>query len=243
MALLYATAYAEDLQVCALVKRALEQLGTRAFLSPPTAPYAKPGGLYLGNQRIDVLYRFFPCEYMDGQRNLDAIVNALEAGQVRTLSSFSHIFLQSKVALARAHARARTLPHLERTTLGAHLPETFEFTRVDRDDLLAGRERWVLKRGLGRVGDEVFVGPLYDRHAWSRLVHHITLRQRQGEAWVAQRFVPQTPIATDAGERFLTLGVYLLEGEFVGYFARLTAKSHVSHDAVCVPVFFERGGP
>jgi len=33
------------------------------------------------------------------------------------------------------------------------------------------------------------------------------------------------------------LGVYLLDGRFVGYFARLTSESHVSHDALCLPVF------
>src|SRR5262249_59152095 len=50
------------------------------------------------------------------------------------------------------------------------------------------------------------------------------LRAR-GEAWVAQRFVRQRPIATPWGDRFVTLGVYLLDGEFAGYFARLTPES------------------
>jgi len=29
----------------------------------------------------------------------------------------------------------------------------------------------------------------------------------------------------------------VLDGRFAGYFARVTPQSHVSHDALCVPVF------
>ena len=46
---------------------------------------------------------------------------------------------------------------------------------------------------------------------------------------------------TPWGPRFLTLGVYLLDGKFVGYFARVTPASHVSHDALVLPTFVEGG--
>jgi hypothetical protein len=39
------------------------------------------------------------------------------------------------------------------------------------------------------------------------------------------------------GDRYVTLGAYVLDGRFVGYFARVTPQSHVGHDALCVPVF------
>ena len=44
---------------------------------------------------------------------------------------------------------------------------------------------------------------------------------------------------TPWGPRFLTLGAYLLDGNFVGYFARVTPASHVSHDALVLPTFVE----
>jgi hypothetical protein len=34
----------------------------------------------------------------------------------------------------------------------------------------------------------------------------------------------------------VTLGAYVLDGKFAGYFTRLSQKSHVSHDAIVVPV-------
>ena len=56
---------------------------------------------------------------------------------------------------------------------------------------------------------------------------------------IAQRFVPQAAIPTPRGPRLVTLGVYLLDGAFAGYFARLTPTSHCSHDALVLPVFVQ----
>jgi hypothetical protein len=101
-----------------------------------------------------------------------------------------------------------------------------------------GRREWVVKRAMGRVGDEVFVGPLFDDDRdWASLVDDVRALAGQGEPWVAQRFVPQRPIPTPWGPRLVTLGAYVLDGSFAGYFARITPESHVSHDALCVPVF------
>ena len=52
--------------------------------------------------------------------------------------------------------------------------------------------------------------------------------------------MPQRAVRTPFGDRLVTLGVYVLEGRFVGYFARLTEESHCSHDALCVPVLVDR---
>ena len=51
------------------------------------------------------------------------------------------------------------------------------------------------------------------------------------------------PIPTPWGDRLVTLGAYVLDGRFAGYFARITAQSHVSHDALCVPVFASSEAP
>ncbi len=238
--LIYATAYAEDLQVCALVRQALLARGVKAVLASPTAPKVVNGVTYLGEQPVAVLYRYFPTEYMEGQRNLEALCTALRGGALRTLSSFAHIYTQSKLALARTWqcAEQGELAVADTKAVARHLPETREFFAVPSAQLCAEQPRWVLKRALGRVGDEVFVGELFSAEDWPRLVAAVhTACTQHGERWIAQRYVPQRRIATPFGERLVTLGVYLLDGQFVGYFARLTAYSHVSHEALCLPVF------
>ena len=237
--LLYATAYAEDLQVCALIQRALAARGVDAILAPPTAPRLRGGRLCIGDVPLGALYRFFPTEGMVGQRNVRDVAAAIARGEVRSMSSFGAMFAQSKLAMARAWADVSALPAPLAHAVRAHLPSTFDVADCPRAALLADRAGWVLKRALGRVGDEVFVGTLWDAQDWSSVVDRVLTLREAGDAWIAQRFVRQRAIATPWGPRLVTLGAYVEGGRFAGYFARLTTESHVSHDAMCVPVFAE----
>jgi glutathionylspermidine synthase len=237
--LLHATAYAEDLQVCALVQRALQARGVRAILAPPTAPREVDGRLCIRGEPVGALYRFFPTEGMVGQRNVSAIARAIARGEVRSMSSFASMYAQSKLAMARAWSDAPSLPEAMGRPLRDHLPVTLDAADCPRAALLADRAGWVLKRALGRVGDEVFVGTLWSVEDWAAIVERVMLLREAGDPWIAQRFIEQSPIATPWGPRLVTLGAYVLDGTFVGYFARLTTESHVSHDALAVPVFAE----
>lgn len=239
VALIHATAYAEDLQVCALIQRALRRLQVPAYLCPPTAPAFDGERVLLWKKPIGALYRFFPTEGMDGQRNGPGLVEAISSGHLRTLSSFSQIFAQSKLSLARTWARVDALPEADRAFVLRHLPLTLSTADLPAPALLADRSGWVLKRALGRVGEEVFVGNLHTDMEWAEVVSGVVNLELKGEPWVAQRFVPQRPVETPWGPRLVTLGAYVLDGRFVGYFCRITAFSHVSHDALCIPVFVE----
>jgi glutathionylspermidine synthase len=243
--LVHATAYAEDLQVCALLQRLLQRRGVRALLVPPTAPRLRDGELVVRGEALGVLYRYFPAEYMEGQANLDDVIAAVGSGAVRTITSFSHIYAQSKLAFARAWAREGSIESLldrgARASLGAYVPESYDALAVARDSLVTDRASWVLKRAFGRVGDQVYVGSLCADAEWAAVVDEVLelCRGSEPQSWIAQRFVRQQTIPTPWGDRFVTLGAYVLDGRFAGYFARITPESHVSHDALCVPVFTE----
>jgi glutathionylspermidine synthase len=239
VALVHATAYAEDLQVCALVQGMLAKKGTPAILVSPVAPRFDTGELRVGPEIVRVLYRYFPTEYMDGQGNIDGICRAIRAGRVRTLSSFAHMITQSKYSFARAWALEVTLEPADRAVLRRYVPLSFDLASVSHDRLVAERADWVLKRAYGRVGDEVFVGTLMSDEEWASTLEAVRAMRAKGQSWIAQQFVRQRPVATPWGDRLVTLGAYVLDGRFVGYFARLTPQSHVSHGALCLPVFTE----
>ena len=235
--LLYATAYAEDLQICALLKRMLEKRGAQAILTSPTAPRLRSGELVVGRTPIGALYRFFPTEWMEGQGNVGDIARAVESGAVRTLTSFHHIFTQSKLGFARAWAHEAGLPAEDRAVIARHVPYSVDLAEVPLGELVANQSAWVVKRAMGRVGDQVFVGQLFDPEEWAPLVMNVLAARAGGERWLAQRFVPQRAVPSPWGPRYITLGAYVLDGVFIGYFARVTPQTHASHDALCVPVF------
>jgi hypothetical protein len=243
--MIFATAWSEDLQICALLRRTLAKSGVPAVFGPPTAPRLRDGALTLGGTPVRALYRYFPTEYMEAQQNLDDLVAALERGLVRTVPSFSTMYAQSKLAFARAWALRDALGAEHREAIERCVPETHDLAELPSDRLLDDREGWVLKRALGRVGDQVFVGMLTSPAYWKGLVDELRALGAADspagprEAWIAQRHVRQRPIPTPLGDRFVTLGAYVLDGRFVGYFARVTPVSHVSHDALCVPVFVD----
>ena len=202
-------------------------------------PKLRGGELVAQGEPLGALYRYFPAEYMEGQRNVADVITATRTGAVRSLTSFAHIYAQSKLAFARAWAHEGSLDDALRASLGAYIPRTVSATSVSRSELEEGREDWVLKRAYGRVGDQVYVGPLFDDGAWRGVVDFVLTEIDRGESWIAQRFVRQRAIPTPWGPRYVTLGAYVEGGHFAGYFARVTAESHVSHDALCVPVFRE----
>lgn len=183
-------------------------------------------------ERVAVVYRFYPIEYMAELPNVGDLARATERGAIANVSSFASIHAQSKLAMARAFAA-------EPAEAREIFAETVAFAESDPAVLLAARAEWVLKRDLSRVGDHVFVGALASDEEMRALACDVREREGEGEVWVAQRFVPQRPLATPWGSRLLTLGVYVLDGAFAGYFARLSPTSHCSHDALVLPVFVE----
>ena len=131
------------------------------------------------------------------------------------------MYAQSKLAFARAWALRDGLDEAHRAAIESYVPETLDLAEVLVEVLFEAREGWVLKRALGRVGDQVFVGMLTSQAYWRGLVEELAaLRSsRSGgerEAWVAQRVVRQRPVPTPFGERFVTLGAYVLDGRFTG---------------------------
>ena len=71
--------------------------GGRTLRVPVTGPKASPDGVrveYRG-ERLAVLYRFYPLEYMQEQANVPALARATELGELTSVSSFVGSSFQS----------------------------------------------------------------------------------------------------------------------------------------------------
>lgn len=236
VALVFATGYYDDLQVCALVERLVRERGGRTARLPITALAARDQRIVArrDGEPISVLYRFYPAEVMTGLGIVDGLVAALEAKTLVTFSSFATIYAQSKLAMARAFA-------IDPAAASKTFPATLAFADADIPTLCRERPRWVVKRDLSRVGDHVALGELFSDEGFALALKDIAEAEEEGEVWIAQRFVPQRMVPTHDGPRYLTLGVYLVDGRFAGYYARLAKTALCSHDALAVPVFVEDG--
>ncbi len=235
VALVYATGYAEDLQVCALVERLVVERGGRTVRVPPTAIRGRlAGSVEARGERVAALYRFYPIEYMAGQRNVAAIASAVRRGELRTVSSFASAHAQSKLAMARALVQAPG-------EAASVFPATFAVSEVAKETLARDRASWVVKRALSRVGDHVLVGAQMSDEDFAAALDDVAASEAEdSDVWIAQRFVPQASVATPWGPRWLTLGVYVMGGRACGVFARLAGDLLCSHDALVVPVFVEQ---
>jgi hypothetical protein len=110
---------------------------------------------------------------MEGQGDLDDVVTAVRTGAVRTITSFAHIYAQSKLAFARAWEQAASLDEAARESLSAYVAESRAAQSVARASLVGDRQGWVLKRALGRVGDQVYVGSLSSDAQWAAVVDEV----------------------------------------------------------------------
>lgn len=231
VAVTYATAWAEDLQVAALVVRAVEARGGRAVRVGFSQLRAKPDGVFVRGERVAVLYRYLPLEYMTGEAMGD-LADAIARGQLDVVNPASVIHAQSKLSMACLWEWAPSLAE-------GIFPETRAFAGMDPERLVRESDAWVLKRDLSRVGDHVIVGAMVGPEAFAAAVRDVVEDEEAGAVWVVQRHVAQEWLPTPRGLELLTLGVYFLGDTFVGYFARLSPTRLCTHDAVVVPVFVE----
>jgi hypothetical protein len=79
------------------------------------------------------------------------------------------------------------------------------------------RERWVLKRAFGRMGDSVVIGALVTEADWDAALAEAA-RSRASSA-VQERFVVP-PLEFEAGPLYPALGAFLVNGRFAGYYSR-----------------------
>lgn len=195
--LVYATAYAEDLQVVQLLADLLAVEGIESVLASPA--HLEDDGKLAG-QDVDVLYRFFPSEWYPALPNLEAWRNT----SARVVNPFSCAWTQSKASFAL----------LQHPTIPLTMP-------FDAKLALAQRERFVLKPCFGRMGEGVVIGAHRTEHEWRNAVAGASRRP----SVLQQRFQP-LPIEVSPGvTAHACVGAYVVNGEFAGYYSRLSTTN------------------
>jgi glutathionylspermidine synthase len=233
--LVYPTAYSEALQHVALVAGWLEQAGQRAIMGSPANLVMEGEHATLFGERVDALFRYFPGEWIADLPNADDWTRA--SPRVPMLNSMSALVAQSKRFYAAAADEAMPVAAPSRALIAAYIPATRYFEDCARDDLLAERERWVLKAAFGRAGDAVRLGIGSPPETWARALD--SARDDEERCFAVQQYFDAAPLWFSDGLRYATVGVLLVDGKFAGYYSRAARHPVINYDASHVPTLVE----
>lgn len=233
VALLYATAFSEDLQHILILQRWLEASGHHTVLGSPAhlgAGWGPWRGPRILGTSVDAAFRFYPGEWMPKLPNVDAWLRL--GPRLPAMNPVHRLVRQSK----RMFALWPEVCPEDRALLEAHCPVTLA---VDGTALRQAQQepgRWVLKRAFGRMGDSVVIGALVSEAAWAAALREAA--QAPAEFCLQARFEVR-PITFDAGPLYPAVGVFLINGRFAGYYSRAAREPLITHEAYHVATLVE----
>jgi glutathionylspermidine synthase len=231
VALLSAPGYMEDHQVIAFLAALLRENGCPAFLGKPEQITWRDGVAHLDTRfyrgPLNVVVRFYQSEWLSSLPERCGWKNLYRGGKTRVANPGSGVISESKRFPLVWEELSTPLP-----TWRALLPET----RDPRTVRWASDESWLVKTALCKTGDTVCIRELMPAGEWLRTRLAVQLRP---ENWVAQKRFESVPVETPVGPRHVCVGVYTVNGQAGGAYARLSAKPIIDFAAVDVALLLE----
>jgi glutathionylspermidine synthase len=226
IALLYATSYTEDLQHMLVLEDWLRAAGHDTLLaSPEHLEERRFGGARFLGRRVDAAFRFYPGEWM--ALLPDRAAWRRFAPRLPMMNPLRALVRQSKTVFSLWRDDAGLSPE-DRALIARHLPHTEPFRPERCDELREERERWVLKRAFGRMGDAVCLGSLVTAPEWDRALADAA---REPHTYCVQERFHVKPVEFGSGPLYPTIGAYLVNGRFAGYYSRVASRPFISHEA------------
>ncbi len=224
VALLYATAYSEDLQHMLILEWWLREAGHRTVLGSPAhlGGWRRPKVL---GEPIEAAFRFYPGEWMARLPNLGAWRR--HGARLPMMNPIRHLIRQSKLVFS-LWRDDEGVPDEDRALIERHCPRTAPFSEEWVEALRAEPERWVLKEAFGRMGDSVVMGNLVTPKEWEATLAEA--RKRPG-AWLVQERFEVAPVPFEGGAMYPALGAYVVNGRFAGYYSRVAPRPLITHEA------------
>jgi glutathionylspermidine synthase len=225
VALLYATAFSEDLQHMLILERWLSEAGHPTVLGSPAhlkGGWRRPTVLGVP---VDAAFRFYPGEWMPRLPNFH-VWRKVGPG-FPMMNPLRHLVRQSKLMFA-LWWEDTGLSSEDRELLRRHCPRTVLFDPRGAGDLREERDRWVLKRAFGRMGDAVVMGSLATGKEWDAVLAEAS---RAPAEWCAQERFSVRTVPFAAGPLYPALGAFVVNGRFAGYYSRAAARPFLTHEA------------
>jgi hypothetical protein len=231
VALLSAPGYMEDHQVVAFLARRLHEQGCAAYLAKPEQIFWRNGSACLDTAwyrgPVNLIVKFYQAEWLPRPPRKFGWERFFRGGKTPVANPPLAVISESKrfpLVWDQLSTRMRTWRTL--------LPET----RDPRDTPWSSDESWLLKSAMCNNGDTVCIRELMSPKAWLRV--RLSVRLSPGQ-WVAQRRFESIPISTPAGPRHVCIGIYTVNGQTAGAYARLSEKSVIDYSAADVALLLK----
>ena len=243
--IIYPTEMPEDLSMVLLYRQWFEERGWRVTLGSPfnlrrlgprvAGFFDTPCHVFLRHYKTDWWTERRPAWADEAEAPdpeplcgpLAVILRSALAGTCAVVNPFGAVVPQNKRAMALMWERSDLFSEESRSAIRRYLPQTLRLESLERQRLLAEREKWVLKSDYGCEGDQVVIGAETEPDAWEACVG-VALPGR----WVAQRHFRALRDRDGAAANH---GVYLVAGEAAGLYTRLSVGGTDRH-ALSAPV-------
>jgi glutathionylspermidine synthase len=231
VALLSAPGYMEDHQVIAFLAAQLRGHGCRAHLAKPEQIAWRDRMAHLDTAwhrgPLDAIVKFYQAEWLSRLPVESGWTYFFRGGRTPVANPGLSVITESKRFPLVWEKLSTRLPAWR-----ALLPETRDPRHVPwpRD------ENWLLKTAMCNNGDSVNVRELMPRAQWLRT--RLAAQLSPGN-WVAQRRFESVPLSTPIGPRHICVGVYTVNGQAAGAYARLSRKPVIDFEAVDVALLLE----
>lgn len=229
VAVCYASGYAEDLEQCQFLRREWGRVGLRALLCNPENLVWNGRDLRVFGERVDIVYRFFPVEWLSQVDNLDDLLSASLCGALPMINGFSSVIGQSKKTMALWHEQIARFDAEERDLILRHVPHTETFRAADLAHYRRDRERLVIKRQFGRVGEEVLMGSLCSQEEWD---DWLGWPASEADQWIVQDRFEILPVRVDGENLYGCFGPYVVDGKFAGLYNRFARDGFIAFNAL-----------
>jgi glutathionylspermidine synthase len=225
VALLYATSFSEDLQHMLILERWLSEAGHPTVLASPAhmkRGWRRPRVL---GMPVEAAFRFYPGEWMPRLPNFH-VWRRVGPG-FPMMNPLRHLVRQSKLMFS-LWWEDTGLEEGDRDLLRRHCPRTLPFRPALLPRLREERDRWVLKRAFGRMGDAVVMGNLVTGKEWEAVL--VEAARKPGE-WCAQERFRVAAVPFRTGPLYPALGAFVVNGRFAGYYSRAARRPFLTHEA------------
>jgi glutathionylspermidine synthase len=232
--LLCAPGYMEDRQILCFLGRCLAAHGlSSTHLHLPQLPFHDRQFCDSTGRPFRAILRFYQAEWL-AQLPRRLPWRELFAGSVTpVVNAAAAIFTESKA-----------FP-LVWNDLGTFLPTWRSLLPITRapDEVPWQRDTWLLKEAFSNNGDSVLIPGITDTRIFRRIHRELRWLSAARRRWVAQQRFSITPVETALGPMYPCLGIYVINGNAAGIYARISHSPIIDYTARDVALLIDGSKP